>query len=65
MRQRRNMTRVEFKRELETDTHNSIFYIDFLGDGDEVVTPEQQDKYKEQLSELDKLTYISHKENKK
>ena len=59
---RRNMTMAEFKRELETNTHNSIFHIDFMGDGDEIVTIEQQDKYKEQLAKLDKLTYINHKE---
>ena len=62
MAQRRNMTMSEFKRELDSDTHNSIFHIDFIGNGDEVVTPEQQDKYKEQLAKLDKLTHINHKE---
>jgi len=53
----------EFKRELDSDTHNSIFHIDFIGNGDDIVTPEQQDKYKEQLAMLDKLTHINHKEN--
>ena len=62
MTQRRNMTMAEFKRELETNTHNSIFHIDFMGDGDEIVTIEQQDKYKDKLAMLDKLTHINNKE---
>ena len=62
MTQRRNMTMVEFKRELEADPHNSLFHIDFMGDRNKVITPEQQEKYKEQLAKLDKLTHINHKE---
>jgi len=59
------MTMSEFERELDLDTHNSIFHIDFMRNGDEVITPEQQDEYKEQLAKLDRFTHINNKENKK
>jgi len=52
MTQRRNMTMAEFERELELDPFNGIFHIDFMSDSDEVVTPEQQDEYKEQIAKF-------------
>ena len=53
---------LETIEKIQQSMHNSIFHIDFMGDGDEVITPEQQDKYKEQLAKLDRLTHINHKE---